>query len=201
MIRCFYLLMHVVLENNYHYKFEGSFNEQALTLYKKMWAEHKNFDGSNEQKALLKPFYNDVVLASINKYANRNAPYLSKDEFYISSRGDCDLSAEVDLSISYSLIEKDDFHHISEFNLHIRVNDDELRPIPVNVNLLAMMMDIVDGFRPNKHDKNSVVLLDELVNKITEMANQSKVLFLYTKNKERLKLKKNPDGDIRVSGL
>ena len=63
-----------------------------------------------------------------------------------------------------------------------------------------MMLEIVGGFRPNKHDKNSVVLLDELVNKITEMASDSKVLFLF-KNKERIKLKNNPDGDIKVSGL
>jgi DNA phosphorothioation-dependent restriction protein DptF len=63
-----------------------------------------------------------------------------------------------------------------------------------------MMMDIVNGFRPNKHDKNSVVLLDDLVNKITQHANSSKLLFLH-RNGERIKLKDNPDGDIRVSGL
>ncbi|MEE8059023.1 MAG: DNA phosphorothioation-dependent restriction protein DptF [Pseudomonadales bacterium] len=200
MIRCFYLLKNTSLENNYHHNFEGSFNEKALALYKNRWEQHRYYDGSNERKAALKLFYNDVVLTSINKYANRNAPYLSKDEFYISSHGDCDLAAEVDLAISYTLIEKDNFHDISEFRLHIKVNDDELPPVPVNVNLLAMMMDIVAGFRPNKHDKNSVVLLDDLVNKITEMASYSKVLFLY-KNKLRIKLKNNPDGDIRVSGL
>ena len=200
MIRCFYLLKNTVLENNYHCDFKRSFNEQALSLYKDVWGQHKNFDGSNEHKARLKPFYNEVVLASINKYANRNAPYLTKDEFYISSHGECDLAAEVDLAISYELIKKDDFHAISEFWLHIKVNDNELHPIPVNVNLLAMMIDIVAGFRPNKHDKNSVVLLDDLVNKITEMASSSKVLFLY-QNKKRVKIKNNPDGDIRVSGL
>ena len=41
---------------------------------------------------------------------------------------------------------------------------------------------------------------DDLVNKITQHANSSKVLFLH-RNGERIKLKDNPDGDIRVSGL
>ena len=200
MIRCFFLLKNTVLDNNYHSDFKESFNEQSLSLYKEVWGQHKNYNGSYEDKTLLKPFYNDVVIASINKYANRNAPYLTKDEFYISSHGECDLAAEVDLAISYALIEKDNFHDISEFWLHIKVNNNELHPVPVNVNLLAMMIDIVAGFRPNKHDKNSVVLLDDLVNKIIEMASNSKVLFLY-QNRKRIKIKNNPDGDIRVSGL
>jgi DNA phosphorothioation-dependent restriction protein DptF len=201
MIRCFYLLKHVALKSDYHARFKASFNEQALTQYKSVWEQHKFYDGSNERRAALKKFYNDVVLASINRYANRNAPYLSKDEFYISSHGGFDLAAEVDLSISYNAIENDDFHDISQFILHIKVLEDGLPPVPVNVNLLAMMIDIVNGFRPNKHDKNSVVLLDDLVNKVTEKANQSKVLFLFKKDGSKLRVKHGSDGDIRVGGL
>lgn len=200
MIRCFYLLKNTDLENNYHRKFADSFDEKALILYKKIWQLHKDYNGDSESKAELKLFYNEVVLLAINKYANRNAPYLSKDEFYISSHGSSILAAEVDLSISYAHIENDDFHDISHFKLHIKVNDDLTPSVLVSVNLLAMMLNIVNGFRPNRHDKNSVVLLDELINKITENASNSKVIFLH-RNKERIKLKNNSDGDIRVSGL
>ena len=200
MIRCFYLLKNSNLECNYHYEFRDSFNEQSLELYKSIWQLHKDFTGDAEGKAKLKPFYNEVVLLSINKYANRNAPHLSKDEFYISSHGKCELAAEVDIAISYPLIKSDLLKDISEFYLHINVNDEQLASVPINVNLVSMMMDIVNGFRPNKHDKNSVVLLDDLVNKITQHANSSKVLFLHRKG-GRIKLKDNPDGDIRVSGL
>jgi DNA phosphorothioation-dependent restriction protein DptF len=200
MIRCLYLLKDTVMSSDYHSRFSESFNEKPLSLYKKVWQIHKDFEGDSEGKLKLKEFYNEIVLSSINKYANRSAPYLSKDEFYISSHGGLDLSAEVDIAISYELITKDIFHDISEFNLHIKVNDDELPPVPINVNLLAMMMDIANGFRPNRHNKNSVVLLDELVSKITRYASNSNVLFLY-KNGVQLKLKDNLDGDIRVSGL
>ncbi|MCX2982870.1 DNA phosphorothioation-dependent restriction protein DptF [Halieaceae bacterium IMCC14734] len=200
LIRCFYLLKSTELENGYHLRFSDSFDEASLTLYKKIWQLHKEFDGSSESRALLKPFYNEIVLLSINKYANKNASYLTKDEFYISSHGLSDLAAEVDIAISYPRIQADEIHDISEFNLHIIVNEDQLEPVPVNVNLLAMMMDICAGFRPNKHNKNSVVLLDELVNKITRHASNSKVLFLH-RNGLRIKIKENPDGDIRVGGL
>ncbi len=200
MIRCFFLLKNTDLENNYHQDFIDSFDESALTLYKRTWQLHKDYDGADEKKAELKKFYNDIVLLAINKYANKDAPYLSKDEFYISSHGGSDLAAEVDLSVSYGDIENDNLHDISNFKLHITVNDELLPSIQINVNLLAMMLSIVNGFRPNKHDKNSVVLLDDLINKIAEHASNSKVLFLH-RNDVRIKLKDNPDGDIRVSGL
>lgn len=200
MIRCFYLIKGAELESDYHINYMDSFGEKPLALYKEIWQMHKDYDGDNESKSKLKHFYNDIVLRSIDKYANRNAPYLTKGEFYISSHGGSDLAAEVDIAITYPLIKTDKLHDISEFNLHIMVNDEQLPQVPINVNLLAMMMDIVNGFRPNKHDKNSVVILDELVNKIKEHASNSKVLFLH-RDSLRIKLRDNSDGDIRVSGL
>jgi DNA phosphorothioation-dependent restriction protein DptF len=62
------------------------------------------------------------------------------------------------------------------------------------------MMGIVSGYRPNKHDKNSIVLLDELVTKIADMASLSDVLYLHA-NGKRIKLKANSDNEIRVSGV
>lgn len=200
LVRLFYLMKNTRLNNNYHLKFSNSFNDAPLFHYKKVWSLHKSFDGSNESKAKLKPFYSDIVLLAINRYANRNAPYLTKDEFYISSNGESDLAAEVEISISYQLICADEFHDISQFYMHIKVNDEQLMPVPVNVNLLAMMMAICNGFRPNKHNKNSVVLLDELVTRIGRYASNSNVLFLHN-NGSRIKLKENTDGEIRVSGL
>ena len=74
----------LIFQNDIAVNFTDSFNEKPLTKYKEVWQLHKDFNGDNEGKTKLKPFYNEIVLLSINKYANRNAPYLSKDEFYIN---------------------------------------------------------------------------------------------------------------------
>ena len=200
MARLFYLLKYTSLDNCYHYDFRGSFNERALNKYKEIWEAHKNYNGNLDDKKILREFYDGVVYASINKYANRNAPYLSKDQFYLSSHGGCDLAAEVELSIVYKSIENENPTDLSAFNLYIEVDERRLEAIPLGVNLLALMMDIVDGYRPNKHDKNSVVLLDELIAKITDTANMSDVIYLY-KDNIRIKLSEKSDGEIRVSGL
>lgn len=199
-IRLFYLLKHTSQDNNYHYDFRTSFDEESQALYKTIWEQHKNYSGDKEDKKALRKFYDEIIYTAINKHANRNAPYLSKDEFYISSHNGCDLASEMELSVVYSSIEKDDGDDLSAFNVYLEVNEHKLPPIPVGVNLLALMMGIVCGYRPNKHDKNSIVLLDELVAKIAEMASLSDILYLNSKGR-RIKLKANSDNEIRVSGL
>lgn len=203
LIRCLFLMKESIFESQYLDNYLDSFNETSFQVYTTIWERHKNYDGSGELRKKLKDFYNNIVLASINKYANRNATYLPKDQFYVSSHGDYDLVAEIELSVSYKDIAKDSCSDISNFQLHLIVNDKPLdQKIFMNTNLLEMMMHVVEGFRPNRHDKNSVVLLDELVNKITEVANASSILFLYNdKGKDRIKLRESQDGEIRVSGL
>jgi DNA phosphorothioation-dependent restriction protein DptF len=61
------------------------------------------------------------------------------------------------------------------------------------------MEDIVNGYRPNKHDKNTVVLLDELVDQISDIATSSNTLVI-VKNDKRYTVKNIDDEDIEVSG-
>ena len=62
-----------------------------------------------------------------------------------------------------------------------------MKPIPININLLELLLRIVEGYQPNKHDKNAVVLLDELLDELYEIASKSKILFI-TSDQQRFKL-------------
>lgn len=199
-VRLMYLLRECSLENNYHCDYKDSFNDGALRKYKEVWSAHKTYNGDPGQKKWLRDFYSDVVLKAINKYANRNAPYLSKDQFYLSSHGRCDLAAEVELSIVYQSIEKNKSEDLESFSMYLEVDGQPLQAIPIGVNLLVLIMNIVDGYRPNKYDKNSVVLLENLIAKIKETASRSDVLYLYQDGKP-IKIKAYSDSEIRVSGL
>ncbi len=84
--------------------------------------------------------------------------------------------------------------------MYLEVDGKRLDVIPVVLNLLALLINIVESYRPSKYDKNSVVLLDEIVAKITEAASAADVLYLYRGN-DRIKLKQYADKEIRVSGL
>ncbi|MCP4120246.1 MAG: DNA phosphorothioation-dependent restriction protein DptF [Bacteroidetes bacterium] len=199
-VRSFYLLKECSFDSNYHHYFRDSFNEKALLKYKEVWEAHKCYNGDSTDKKWLRIFYSDVMLKAVHKYANRNAPYLSKGQFYLSSHGGCDLAAEAELSVTYKSIENDRSEELASFNMYLKVDGEQLEAIPISVNLLVLMMDIAEGYRPNKYDKNSVVLLDELITKITETARASDVLYLY-KDDDRIKIKGNSDNEIQVSGI
>lgn len=199
-IRLFYLLKQTTLENSFHKHFHASFHEEGEHLYRDIWGMHQNYCGEKEDRTKLRKFYDEIIFSAINLYANRNAPYLPKDQFYLSRHGSCDLASEIELSVSYKDIEADECNDIHCFHLHLSVNESKLPPVPINVNLLSLMIDVVGGYRPNKHDKNSVVLLEELVSSITSQVGNSDVIYLY-RNGQRIKVKAHNDGEIRVSGL
>ncbi len=204
-LRLFYLVRYSRLftENPFLCPFEEVFSDNALQGYCAAWRLHNAYDGDNDQKQKLRHFYGDVVFAAINRFANRNAPVLNKDEFFITTRGDYVMAAELELSVEYKKIQKTHVTDQSAFQLQISVGDEPLAPVLVSINLLELMQAVVNGYRPNRHDKNSIVLLEDVVHQITTMARSAKTLHLYKQGRrdEHFRLKQTADQEIRVSGL
>jgi len=200
LVRLFYLIKSLDFSNNFHHRFRQEFNDSLIENYANFWNFNNNYEGELPKKAELKAFYKEVVLASINLYANRNASNLHKDEFFISAHGNWQLAAELELGVNYEAIKRSKGLKMEAFNAYVKVGDKQLEPIPISINLLNLMYRIVRGYRPNKHDKNTVVLLDEIVDQIVEIANASNTLYLHADNL-RIKLKQIDEDDIEVSGI
>lgn len=200
LVRLFYLIKDLDFSNNFHHKFRQEFNNSLIENYAKFWNLSGNYEGELTEKYELKEFYKNVVLASINLYANKNSSNLHKDEFFISAHGSWQLTAELELSVDYGAIKKSEGQKLGYFNAYVKVADKQLEPIPISINLLDLMCRIVRGYRPNKHDKNTVVLLDEIVDQIVDIANTSNTLYLHA-DSLRIKLKQVDEDDIEVSGL
>ena len=71
--------------------------------------------------------------------------------------------------------------------------------MPVNINLLNMMNRIIGGYRPNKHDKNTIVILDDFADHIAEIAS-SKDKLTIVRDGLTINLR-NDDDEIEVSGV
>ena len=200
LIRLFYMLLSAHLTSAYVNKFKIPLLDNGLQLYKTYWAAHKEFDGSQNKKDELKKYYESIIKPAIRLYVNRNQPGLPKTEYFLSAHGQNYLSTKIKISIDYDALKEEGCLDVSHFNLHLKIAGVTLKGIPVSVNLLTLMMNIVSGYRPNKHDKNSVVLLEELASYIVSLGVSSSELNLYTKNKS-IKINKISSDDIEVSGL
>jgi len=72
--------------------------------------------------------------------------------------------------------------------------------MPISVKLLELLVKIGQGYRPNKHDKNAVLLLDEALEQMLAVANRKDTLFILKANK-RYKIVREESDYFEVSGM
>ena len=203
MIRLFYLLRHEDIGNNYHHRFRSDFSDNLLDKYAKIWRLHRAPE-TLEAKQALRVFYKEVLLAAISKYNNRNVPQLNRDELLLTTRGGFHIAAHVDVKQDNSAIKlaaQKEPEHVGYFHAWLKVGEQPLKRVAININLLGLLERICEGYQPNKHDKNTVVLLDELVEELHEIAGKAKTLFVL-RDSTRYRIH-DPEGDgseLEVSG-
>ena len=200
LIRFFSLIRNEDLSNNYHKNFKPNFEEELLENYAYVWRLHNDFDNSPEKKIELRKFYSSDLIHGIQKYANRNAPELLnvQGELFLSSFGKVNLTAPVELKPDYDAIYKKIHITSAYFMAYLKVDGKTIKPIVINLNLFELLQKLKDGYRPNKYDKNSIVLLDEIVEQVAHMAKLSTTLKFYDGD-NRYTVKQD-DGMIAVSG-
>ncbi|WP_255546840.1 DNA phosphorothioation-dependent restriction protein DptF [Moritella sp. 36] len=205
-IRIFYLLKDEPFGNNYHKQFSHDFNDDILNEYSKCWRLHWSYSESHKKD--IKEFYNQVLLKGLLTYNNRSAAGLGNREFLVRHLNGYNLVAELDIKYNPAAIKQQScihetnnhFDDVSHFYAHIKVNGKDVNPIRININLLSLLNRIVKGYRPNKHDKNTILLLDEIINELRTLANAENTLYIHHIDKEDRKDKKYRVEDVDCDG-
>lgn len=186
--------------NDYINELKAGFDKSLVEQYVNIWLLHREFDGSGTQKKDLNRFYKDTLIAGIHRYCNRNSPTLDKDQFFISEYNGFKTAVELEVKPDFSAIKARGVTKIGSFNVHIRVDDKALFPIPISINLLGLLKKVNQGYRPNKHDKNAVLLLDEVLEQLVSIANKKDTLFIF-KADRRYKITNEDNDYFEVSGI
>lgn len=174
-MRAFYVLQGVDLGNNYHKRFSFDFEDVLLEDYINIWQLHHSLS----EKKRLREFYNKTLIASLTKFANRLVQNLIGDGFYLAERNGVTISAKVGISIDSKALEEFNSNQIHCFKAAIKVDDKPVEPFPITVSFLELAERILAGYRPNRHDKNTVVILEEVVETITRIASNNKTLYFH----------------------
>ena len=198
-LRAFYLLRKTEIGNNYHRSFESDFHEPMLVHYSRIWSMHADFHKNVEHKLPIRRFYKESVINALHRYMNKNAPKLEKGQYLLSEHNGVQVCSEIDIQPDFEQIKRIKPKNNASFNVCLKVGNETIS-LAINVNLLELMDKVIQGYRPNKHDKNTVVLLDELVDKLVDAANASNTIFLINQGK-RIKVSKIDDDEIEVSGV
>ncbi|WP_237388157.1 DNA phosphorothioation-dependent restriction protein DptF [Xenorhabdus sp. Sc-CR9] len=201
LIRLFSLLQSDDFGNKYHQKFKQFFQETLLEKYADIWHLHANYTGGHAQKMELRRFYSLELITSIQRYANRKAPELitNKNELFLGVFGSIKVTSPVDLKGDYDSILKKNVTKPAHFDAYLKIDNHSLKPISINLNLFELLNKLNNGYRPNKYDKNAIVLLDEIVEQITEQAKSSSTLKFY--DGSRTYIAKEDDDMITISDI
>lgn len=202
LIRLFWLLQHESLGNDYHQKFSSFFNESVFERYSEIWHLHRNYTADPEQKRSLNRFYAFELIAGIQRYANRKAPELTmqKEEFFLGAFGGVKITAPVEMKPNWDAIRNKHTAHPTGFDVYLKVGGNPLPHIHIGLNLFELLDKLNNGYRPNKYDKNAIVLLDEIVELIAEQAKFSSEIKFYDGG-QRVYRAKADDDMITISGM
>lgn len=202
LIRLFWLLQHESLGNNYHQKFSAYFHESSFERYSEIWHLHKNYTAAPEQKRSLHRFYSSELIAGIQRYANRKAPELNiqKDELFLGVLGGIKITAPIELMPDWDSIRNKNTAYPTYFDVYLKMGQHALPSIRVGLNLFELLNKLNNGYRPNKYDKNAIILLDEIIDLITEQAKSSCEMKFYD-GRQKVYRAKIYDDMITISGM
>ena len=168
-VRAFYLLQGIEFQNNYPQQFATDFRDPLFEHYINIWQLHQSLD----DKKSLRDFYDKTLISSLRKFANRLASKRLNDTFFIAERNGVTISANVRISLDTKRLPQFDSARVHCFYAAIKVDNHPLKPFPITVAFLELAERIMAGYRPNRHDKNAVVILEEVIEEVTRVASKS----------------------------
>jgi len=178
-IRFFYMMQDVEIGNNYHQSIAADLKETLFDDYRQFWLLHSEYDGHRDKRTKLREFYKDVLIRGLISFANRIAPEIKKDRFFLGKLNGYAMSAKAYLQPSLNRIaHAAGSKELRHFEIILDLDEKPLVPIRVTVAFLELLQRIIRGYRPNKHDKTSVVVLEELVDAVTRQVRTSDSLHI-----------------------
>jgi DNA phosphorothioation-dependent restriction protein DptF len=202
-IRLFYILKDTEFSNNYHHRFGVDFSNSLLEQFAQIWKLHSDFkeDGPKEAKSALQNFYTDILLNGLHRYMNRRAPELLQKQYFISEYNSVKIVTELKIRPDLNAIASTRNNTFTTFfNAYLKVGSHLLPPLVVNINLYELLIKLKEGYRPNKHDKSTVLILDELVAQIIEVANRQQDKFLFIDGSNRYEVEQDDDDLLVMEG-
>ena len=88
--------------------------------------------------------------------------------------------------------------HHSGVNAYLKLGDNDLPPLPISINFFELIRKINQGYRPNRHDKNNIIILEEVIEDITSRIRSTDQLFIQKKDESWTLVNDIDEEEIRV---
>lgn len=196
LIRTFYLFRNDNCSTNYHMRFNSKFNDHATHDFVKLLYAHQQY-ATSQDETLIQKFYASLEEA-ILAYANKQLPHLSSENLItLSEINDYALCTSIEFDPDWKAIEDYKKHMLHSFPCFLKVNDVAIGEMSISLGMYKLIYAINGGYRPNKHDRNTIIIFEELIERIIDQSKDAKklvivkddVLFEFKNNEGKIKVK------------
>ncbi len=188
LVRTFFLFKGSDCSSNYHKKFSKDFHDSSTLEYVRLIIANQNY--SSETRKTIQDFYKEIKHA-IFAYTNKKTPSLSKRElFQFDTINNYDICAHLEITPDIKKLQEETMHAINNFKCYLKVDETSITPIVITLSMYKMILAINKGYRPNKHDRNTIIIFEELIEKIANEIKTSKKL-VYMKDNKTYTFKNN----------
>lgn len=176
LLRFFAICREVDLGNNFHQQFRVDFDRDhgAFDKYARIWLLHSSEDKFTANKSELIKFYMQDFIPAILTYANRRSPWLSKSQFYLQELNGIVVSANFRLKQPSRPMR----FRLNKTTWFTATVSAEGQPVELQVSLplFNLLSEILRGYRPTRYDKNTTVMLDDFIARLSQLATASSKL-------------------------
>lgn len=163
--------------------------EELFQLRDEVYDEYMNavYYWNKGDKAALRKVYNNVREGIINWNGEAEKDYMNI--FMGKNQVKYKVSEKIELKVDTSNLPNNEENNLKKFIETIKLkykgeNSGASYEIDIDYNLYKLLVQVNNGYRPNKKDKNHFIKFIEIINKLQETGSQKNELKFTEKNKE-----------------
>ena len=197
LIRTFFLYKDDECSTNYHKNFSQSFTDTSTLEYVQLILALNDY--KDENRSIIREFYKKITQA-IFAYANKEYPSLTAQGlFQFDMINGYHICAPLELSADWNKIQNNHLKTINNFECYLKVDDHSIAPIVITLSMYKMLIAINKGYRPNKHDRNTIILFEELLANISQKVKMSKNIHFIKERKTYTFKNRNEEIEVAIN--
>lgn len=172
-IRTMYLFKSYPFQSGYVENFKEIFDRRDVIDFLEIIDAHKTNNAS-----VIQSFYSALEEA-VMTYANKGFPSLTdRNLLVLTEINDHALCSNVEFDVDWDAISAHEQSSLHSFPCCLQINDEPLSKFDFSLEVCNLINSINKGYRPNKHDRNTIIIFEELIEHIVDAAKNSKKIVI-----------------------
>lgn len=167
-LRTMFLFKDYPFSSKYLESFREVFDRRDVIDFLEIIEAHREKNDS-----VIQEFYSSLEDA-VMTYANKSFPSLTDRNLVVLTEiNGHALCSNVEFDVDWDAVSSHERKSLHSFPCYLKINDEPLSKFDFSLEVCNLINSINKGYRPNKHDRNTIIIFEELIEHIIDKAKNS----------------------------